>query len=91
MFQTKGVEKTKTQFYFLTLLFKNHAIYEIMWKNTVEPGRPNMTIWRKRTACWIPKATNTCSGQVIFIAFPWQQMVARMGINVMLYVHCLSC
>jgi hypothetical protein len=73
MFQTKGVEKTKTQFYFVTLLFKNYAIYEIMWKNTVEPGKPQMTIWRKCTARWIPKATNICSGQVIFIAFPLQE------------------
>jgi len=30
-----------------------------MWKNTVEPDRPEMTIWRMRIACWIPKATNT--------------------------------
>jgi hypothetical protein len=27
----------------------------------VEPGRPQMTIWRMRIACWIPKATNTRS------------------------------
>jgi len=24
--------------------FENRAVYEIMWKNTVEPGRPQMTI-----------------------------------------------
>ena len=28
-----------------------------MWKNIVEPGRPQMTIWRMRIAFWIPKAT----------------------------------
>ena len=33
------------------------AVYEIMWKNTVERGRPQMTIWRMRIACWITKAT----------------------------------
>jgi len=22
-----------------------------MWKNTVEPGKPQMTIWRMRIAC----------------------------------------
>jgi hypothetical protein len=32
-----------------------------------------MTIWRMRLACWIPKATNTHSQYVIFIAFPLQQ------------------
>jgi len=28
-------------------------------KNNVEPGRPQMTIWRMHIACWIPKAINT--------------------------------
>ena len=49
------------------------AIYEIMWKNTVELDRPQMTIWRMRIACWIPKAKNTHSEYVIHIAFPRQQ------------------
>jgi len=38
---------------------KNLAFYEIMWKNIVQPDRPQMTIWRMRIACWIPEATNT--------------------------------
>ena len=38
-----------------------------MWKNIVEPGRPQMTIWRMRIACWIPKATNTHSEYVILL------------------------
>jgi hypothetical protein len=44
-----------------------------MWKNIVERGRPQMTIWRMRTACWIPKATDTHSEYVILMAFPIQQ------------------
>ena len=32
-----------------------------------------MTIWRMRITCWIPKATDTHSEYVIFIAFPLQQ------------------
>ena len=44
-----------------------------MWKNVVEPGRPQMTRWRMRIACCIPKATNTHSQYVILIAFPLQQ------------------
>jgi len=27
------------------------AVYEIMWKNIVEPDRPQMTTWRTRIAC----------------------------------------
>jgi hypothetical protein len=28
-----------------------------MWENTVERGKPQITIWRTRISCWIPKAT----------------------------------
>jgi hypothetical protein len=41
------------------------AVYEIMWKNIVEPNRPQMTIWRMRIAYWIAKATDTYSEYVI--------------------------
>jgi hypothetical protein len=39
-----------------------------MWKNIVERGRPQMTIWRMRIACWIPKATNVHLSCIILIA-----------------------
>ena len=54
---------------------ENHSVYEIMWKHTriVEPGRPQMTLWRMRIACSIPKATITYSDYVILAAFPLQQ------------------
>jgi len=55
------------------LFFENRTFYEIMWKNNLETGRPQMTIWRMRNACWIIKTTNTNSEYVIFIAFPLQQ------------------
>jgi len=44
-----------------------------MRRNIVEPGRPQMTVWRMRIACWIPKPTKTHSGYVIIFAFPLQQ------------------
>jgi hypothetical protein len=43
---------------FGNVIFENHAVFYIKWKNIVERGRPQMTIWRMRVACWIPKATN---------------------------------
>ena len=43
----------------------------------VEPGSPQMTIWRMRIACWKPKATNSHSQYVIVIAFPLQQWVSE--------------
>jgi hypothetical protein len=74
MFHTKVVEKMKTHFVFKNFLFfENRGVYEIMWKNSVEPDRPQTAIWRMRIACWIPKATNTLSEYAILIAFPLQQ------------------
>jgi hypothetical protein len=62
--------KSKHTYYIQWLFFvlENHAVYEIMWKNTVERGRPQMTIWRVGIAYWIPQATNTQSQYVIFNA-----------------------
>jgi hypothetical protein len=40
---------------------KNLKSTEKCGKNIVEQGRPQMTIWRMSTACWIPKGTNTLS------------------------------
>jgi len=61
MFQTKFVEKIKTHFMFNNVYFGNRVVYEIRWKNTAEPDRPQVTIWRMRIACWIAAATDTNS------------------------------
>jgi len=47
--------------------FENLAVYEIMWKNIVEPEGPQVTIWRMRIACWITKVTYTHSEYVILL------------------------
>jgi hypothetical protein len=60
-------------FMFIKFIAKTRAVCEIIWKNIVEPDRPRTTIWRMRTAYWIPKATNIHSEYVIRIAFPLQQ------------------
>jgi len=44
MFQTGLVEKTKKSFSFTIFFFENCVSYEIMWKNTVQPDRTQMTI-----------------------------------------------
>jgi hypothetical protein len=50
--------------------FFNCAFCEITWINVLKWDRPQMTIWRMRIACWIPRATNKHSGCG---AFPLQQ------------------
>ena len=77
MFQTEVVEKLKTYFLCSANFFRNNAVYEIMWKNTVQPDSPHMTVQQKHIACWIPKATNTNSEYVIVIAFPLQQQLHK--------------
>jgi hypothetical protein len=69
MFRIKILEK-KIMF---DNLFSKIVPFMITRKNTVEPGRPQMTIWRTCISRWVPKATNTDSEYVIFIAFPLLQ------------------
>jgi len=46
MFQTEVVEKIETHILCskTPLPLVNHAIYEILWKYTVELGRPQLTV-----------------------------------------------
>jgi hypothetical protein len=43
MFQIKAVEKIETYFTLSNLFSENRALYEIMYKNLVEPEGPQMT------------------------------------------------
>ena len=96
MVQIKVLEEIKTHilcsitFFFY---FENRSFYEIMWKNAVERGRPQMTIWRMRIACWIPKVTNTHWEFVTPIAFSLQQCLKkRVSLSVLLnYVFIIIC
>ena len=53
MFQTKIVEEMETHIYIQNALFKNSFVCEIMWKNMVDPDRPQVSIWRMRIRRWI--------------------------------------
>jgi hypothetical protein len=44
-------ENQNTLFAVKLYFFENPAVYEIILKDTAQPGRPQMTIWRMRTAC----------------------------------------
>jgi hypothetical protein len=62
MFQAKVVEKLEIHILGSKPFFEYRAVYETTWKNVVDRGTPQTTIWRMRIACWIPKATNTHTG-----------------------------
>ena len=70
MFETKVVQKIKTHILrSIPFYSENRAVYEIMWENIVERGRPQMTIWRMRVDCWITRATDIHLEYVILNAF----------------------
>jgi hypothetical protein len=88
--RTQVVQKIKAHFMFNNFFSENHGIYEVMWKNIVQPNRPQMTIWRM--ACWMPKGTNTHTHTLRICNtyyFSTATMVAQMRLNVTLYVSTL--
>jgi len=38
-------ENQNTHFIFIFIFYKNHAMYEIMWKSTAEPDWPEMAVY----------------------------------------------
>jgi hypothetical protein len=70
------------------LFFENRTLYEMMWKYTEEPDRPQMTIWRMRIVCWKPKATN--KPRYYTYCFSTATVVALKRLGVTLCVYCLS-
>ena len=65
MLQKKVKRKSKHTHTFNNFFLKNCTIYEIMWENTVQLGRPQITIWYK--------AKYTHSEYILLIASPLQQ------------------
>jgi len=68
-------ENQNTYFMFNTFYHprKSYRLWDNVEKYCIERVRPQMTIWRMRIACWIPRATNTHSGYIMLIAPPVQQ------------------
>ena len=96
MFQTKIVEKLETHFVFSNFFFfENRAVFEIMWKNVVQQGRPQMTVWRMRFACWMTKAADTHKHTHTHThththAFPLEQRLhERVSMLRYTYIACL--
>jgi hypothetical protein len=58
-------------------------------ENIVEWSRPQITIWRMRISCWIPKATDTHSEYVVGFAFLLQQWLhERVSVLLDTYIAC---
>jgi len=83
-------ENQNTHFMFSSYFFENRAVYEIVYKNIVQPDRPQMTIWRMHTACRIPKDTNIHLEYAKHITFPLQQWLRERASMLRFDVPCLS-
>jgi len=56
---TENQKKFSLQWLFL-FFFENPDVCEIIWKNTVQPDEPQMTIWRMHNLCWVHYTHITC-------------------------------
>ena len=71
--------------------FLNRAVYEIMVKNRVERGRPQMTILHMRIACCVPKATNTDTVYVTLFVLPLKHRLHERALTLRCkYLACLA-
>jgi hypothetical protein len=70
---SKAVVNLQTQILCSIFFSENLTFYEVMWKYTLQPDRPQMTILLMCIACSITKATNKYSEYVIIFAFPLRQ------------------
>jgi len=78
------------QFCIIDLTQRRWHTLRLMWEYIVEACRPQMTIWRMRIECSIPKATNTHSEYVILTAFHCS-FRGRNSPQCYVGVHCLYC
>jgi len=67
-----------------------------MWNNIVGLGRPWMTLWRMRIACWITRATNKQTHTHTLrirntYSFFLATVVARTRLIITLYYFVVSC
>jgi hypothetical protein len=80
---------------FIKFLSEIRAVCEIMWKNVIEPDRPQVTIHidaeKMRFAFRITKARKDTPSYLLLTAFAWQKWLRERAMNVTLYVHCISC
>ena len=67
--------------------FENRVVYEIILKNTVQPDRPQMTIWRMRIAFWYNYSYKHSLGKCNNGCFSTVTVVARTRPKITLYIR----
>jgi hypothetical protein len=89
--EKRSWKNQNTYFMKNNFILQSRAVYQIKWKNIVEPDIPQTTIWCIGIACWIPKATNSHSDFVVLIAFQLQQWLHEsFSLLHYTYIVCLD-
>jgi hypothetical protein len=66
------------------------AIYDTVWENMVQQGRPQMTVWRMSIEFWKTMTRDTHSEYILIIAFPLQKSLRnRASMLRYTYIACL--
>jgi hypothetical protein len=87
----RGNQEAHFMFHKLFFFSENFVVYEIMWRNTLEPEMPQMTIWRILIACWITKDYRYTLRIFSTNCFSTTTVVARTSVYFMSQIHCPSC
>ena len=74
---------------FSNFFYENRSVFQIMWKNIIEPSRLHMTILLMRISRWLPKTKNKHLEYVILIAVPLKRWLHdRASLLRYTYIAC---
>ena len=90
MFQTKVV-KIKTNILCTIFFSENVATYKIMWKHTIQPDRPQMTIWCRKDSYFIQNMERIHSLIIFNTYCSSTATIMQTRLNVPLNIHSQSC
>ena len=91
MVEIEFVEKTETHIIFSIIFYLKIQQFVRLFKKKyiVEWGGLGITIWRMHIACWIPKAANTHTENVILTDFPLQHWLRESALTLRhTYIAC---
>jgi len=84
------IENQNTRFVFKHVSFENRAVFQIMWKNILDPGRTHDNTMHAHCmldAWGYGHTLRICNAD----CFSTGTMIAREIVSVRFNVHCLSC
>jgi len=90
MFQTKIVEKIKTHCVSYNFFSKNRAVYEIMWKNMVQPDRHRWYGACAVHAGYLMLQTHTINMEYLQLSQKTMVMLTRFSVRLYVQGCCKS-